>query len=158
LEKGFRAETNIFYELKNLGYEPVGKSLNPDKYANPESTYKAWVGSKGIDGIYVDKKGNYVIVESKATGGIKPGDPSGCVKELCLMKNGERQMSEAWLEDRLKTMVPDKTERDKIIAGLATGKTKKIYAKTDEFGTAYNEIDDVIGNDKEVIIGKKWTP
>nr|WP_315400797.1 hypothetical protein [uncultured Duganella sp.] len=74
-------------------FDPTGKS--------PAEAIAAWDGQTGIDGLYKDAKGNYVIVESKATRGKSNKDPSECVAKLCTMKAGERQMSDKWIKDRL---------------------------------------------------------
>jgi hypothetical protein len=156
-EKGFRAEREIYEELKAKGYEPVGNSFKAEGKP-PEELFKDWDGQTGIDGLYKDKNGNYVIIESKATGGVKKADPTGCVEKLCKMKTQERQMSDKWIQDRLEKMVPDAGERKKILEGLEAndGTVKKVYAQTDANGTTYHGIDNV--NKTDVKIGKEWTP
>jgi hypothetical protein len=154
-EKGFRAESDIFYHLTDSDkYKPVGNSFNPTKHGGSDKAFKAWDGQTGIDGIYVDAKGNYVIVESKATGGLKASDPSDCVMELCKMKTGERQMSKEWIKDRLEKIVSE-PELSQIVEGLDknNGKVKRVYAQTDEAGTTYHEVVDVGSEGKDVKIG-----
>ena len=154
-QKGFRAEREVFVDMKNRGYEPVGKSFNPSG-KSPDAAFKEWDGQTGIDGLYKDKAGNYVIVESKATGGTKMADPDGCVAKLCTMQTGERQMSEKWIKDRLDKLEIPQAEQDKILAGMKDGSTKRIYAQTDANGTSYHEINEpTVGNVK---IGGVWTP
>lgn len=156
MEKGFSAELQVMKELRDSGFEPIGgtKDLR-DKPTN--DAYSGWRGQTGIDGIYVDKDGNYLIVESKATGGTKMGDPEDCVGSLCMTKDG-RQMSDQWINNRLEKAVPDKAERDKLMVAMSQNKVKRIYAQTDKDGTIYNEILGVAGDDKAVIIGKEWKP
>lgn len=84
---------------------------------SPDDAFRAWDGQTGIDGIYRDARGNYVIVESKATGGVKASDPQGCVARLCPTNDG-RQMSDAWIEARLERLVSDPAERRRILDGL----------------------------------------
>lgn len=157
-EKGFRAEYEIFEELTAKGYEPVGKSFNP-KGKSPQDAFKEWDGQKGIDGIYKDKNGNYVIVESKASGGFKNADPKDCVDKLCLLKGGERQLSDTWLLDkRIDEMVSDPVERNiiKEAVGKNQSSVKRIYARTDSNGTAYFEVKP--NGKKDVKIGSEWKP
>ncbi len=82
----------------------------------------------------------------------------GCVDKLCKVTNGDRQLSEKWTFERLEKLVPDKGERGKIIAGLASGKTKRIYAQTDGGKTVFNEVDTPNGDRTNAVIGKVWTP
>jgi len=156
-EKGFRAERDIYVELKSKGYQPVGNSFKPEG-KSPDDLYKEWDGQTGIDALYKDKDGNYVIVESKATGGKKSSDPEGCVGALCKMKTDdkERQLSDKWIKDRLAKMVPDPVERAKILQEMRNGSVKKVYAQTDVNGTTYHLVNDV--NDNDVKIGKVWNP
>lgn len=154
-EKGYRGERQVFMELLEKGYESVGNSFDP-RGMTPDQAFKAWDGQAGIDGIYKDKNGNYVIIESKATGGVKKSDPEGCYDNLCTVKNGDRQMSDAWLNSRIDRLVPDPEEAKKIKASLEAKAVKKVYALTDEKGTSYHEIRDISSTD--VKVGKTWSP
>jgi hypothetical protein len=146
-QKGFKGELVVREALEAKGYtviKAVGKH---------DGAYDAWKGKGGIDGIYKDKDGNYVIVESKATGGVKPSDPEGCVAGLCKLKGGERQMSREWIETRIRADDSlSKAEQDLIIDGFENGKTKRIYAQTDDKGTTFHEVIDRNGfkNDAEI--------
>lgn len=155
--RGFRGELDVLRDLKKNGYVPVGKSFDPGT-KTMDVAFKEWDGQTGIDAIYKDKNGNYVIVESKATGGTKKSDPDGCVAKLCTMKTGERQMSDQWIDDRLDAIVTDPVERQIIRDNLTkkNGVVTRVYAQTDEHGTQYNVIDRV--NPTEVKIGKGWKP
>ena len=158
-EKGFRGEYGIFDDLTEGGkFEPVGNSFDP-RGKPPHVAYSEWAGQTGIDGMYKDAKGNYVIIESKATGGAKPIDPT-CKEKLCTTVGKDRQMSEAWLDDgRLDKLFKTPAERAAYDAAKANGKVKKVYAVTDENGTKYFEIDDVVGNKKEVnVTNREWKP
>jgi hypothetical protein len=152
-QRGFRAEREIFVDLRAKGYEPVGKSFDP-RGMSPDDAYKAWDGQTGIDGIYKDAQGNYVIVESKATGGVKKADPEGCVDKLCLMAGGERQMSNKWILDRVDSLVGE-PEATKIKNAVQGNTAKKIYAQTDQTGTTYRHVTEIRG---KVEIGKVWNP
>lgn len=157
-QKGFRAEREVFVDLLSKGYEPVGKSFDP-RGMSPEDAYKAWDGQTGIDGIYKDKNGNYVILESKATGGTKNADPQGCKDKLCMVSGG-RQMSQVWVDARIDALVTDPIERKAIRDGLrppGNGTVKKVYALTDGNGRSYHLIDDMPGG-TDVKIGKVWNP
>ncbi|MDY0977221.1 polymorphic toxin-type HINT domain-containing protein [Massilia sp. CFBP9012] len=154
-EKGYRGEREVFIDLLAKGYEPVGKSFDP-RGMSPDDAFKAWDGQTGIDGIYKDKNGNYVIIESKATGGTKKADPEGCVDRLCTVKSGARQMSNEWLQDRIDGLIDDPAEAQKIKNLVAANRVKKVYALTDEKGTSYNEITN--NGNRDVEIGKKWNP
>jgi hypothetical protein len=154
MQKGFRAEYMIFKDLTRNGkYTPVGKSFNPNGQS-PDDAYKAWRGQTGIDGVYKDASGNYVIVESKATGGTKPGDPSGCKGRMCDTLDG-RQMSDDWLIARLNKIVGE-PERTALENAIKSKNVKKVYAQTDQNGTTYHEINDI--NNRDVEIGGVWAP
>lgn len=159
-EKGFRGEVEVFEKLtaKGVDYKPVGDSFNP---ARP-GEFDRWNGQKGIDGIYQKPDGTYVLIESKATGGIKNADPAGCVDKLCNTGSG-RQMSRDYIKERLDNdkSLTDK-QREDIMKGLDNGKTERVYAQTDAKGTTYHEIVDKLDGDgkplpKSVEIGKVWT-
>jgi hypothetical protein len=150
-QKGFKGELVVREALEAKGYtviKAVGKH---------DGAYDAWKGKGGIDGIYKDKDGNYVIVESKATGGVKPSDPEGCVAGLCKLTGGERQMSTEWLLKRIKgdESIPQ-AERDAIQAAIKNGNAKRIYAQTDDAGTTFHEINST--GTKDATIGKTWNP
>lgn len=53
---------------------------------------------------------------------------------------------------------PDRVERGKILAGMNSGSTKRIYAQTDGDVTTFNEVFTPGGDRKKVEIGKKWFP
>jgi hypothetical protein len=154
-EKGFYAEHQIFEELLKRGMQPVGKSFDP-RGQNPQELFAKWYGSKGIDGIYKDADGNYIIIESKAIGGAKPDDPAGCKGKLCMTKNSGRQLSKKWTEERLKDLVTDPEELAKITDALNKGKVKRIYAQTDAEGTTYHHVIDE--SPTEVKLGEQWKP
>jgi hypothetical protein len=156
-EIGFRAEYDIFKDFEKRGLTPVGNSFNPNG-KNPQVAFSDWDGQTGIDGLYRDAKGNYVIVESKATGGKKKGEPDECVAQLCTMKDGERQMSAKWIADRLDKMGVTPAERKAIVDGLAAndGSVKRIYAQADGNGSSYHEINETAAGG--VKVGKTWTP
>ncbi|ABM56047.1 hypothetical protein Veis_0256 [Verminephrobacter eiseniae EF01-2] len=162
LEKGFRGEVITFMDMIKAGAEPLGRTLglNP-KGRSPVQAFKAWHGRTGIDGIYKvrskvrDKHGNvvkdkdgkdveevtYVIIESKATGGMKNGVLDDIVAKLTKNKKNDRQMSEAWIERNLKNMGLSAADKNAITAGLRDPKkVKRIYAQTDAEGTTYHEI------------------
>jgi hypothetical protein len=153
-QKGFRGEHDVFIDLIAKGYEPVGDSFDP-RWMTPDNAYKAWDGQTGIDGIYKDKNGNYVILESKATGGIKQSDPTGCVR-LCKLKGGERQMSNDWIKARLDALVPDQAEKLRILGQIDTNKIQRVYAITDERGTSYHKI--IPDGETNAKVEGIWTP
>ncbi|MCW8207134.1 hypothetical protein D8B24_08740 [Verminephrobacter aporrectodeae subsp. tuberculatae] len=170
-EKGFMGEKAVFDDLtdaltaKKNGFEPFetfGGSFNFDlKGKNPLDVIRNWRGRHGIDGIYrrkvKDKDGKeyyeYILVESKATGGSKNDIPDDVVAKLDMTKNG-RQMSRKWIENHLKNMVNSKkisqNDMDDILNGLRNGSTKRVYAQTDANGTTYHEINDVLKPNKTV--------
>ena len=154
-ERGFRGEYDVFKQLLDKGMQPVGKSFDP-RGKDPQELFAKWYGSRGIDGIYKDADGNYIIIESKAMDGEKPGDPEGCKAKLCMTKNSGRQLSKNWVNERLKDLVDDPDELAKIQAAMKEGKVKKIYAQTDHKGTTYHEVVDLF--DYDVELGKEWRP
>ena len=157
-EKGLRGEMDAAAHLTLKGYTRVGNTFDPSKYPDDAARMAAYDGQTGIDGIFKNDKGEYIIIESKAKGGEVKDDVVGCVDKLCKVKSGDRQLSEKWTLDRLEKLVPNKAERDKIILGLSTGKTKRIYAQTDGGKTVFNEVDTPSGDTTDAVIGKVWTP
>lgn len=153
--KGFKGELVVREQLEAKGYTMVRGLDNKS-----DDALAKWKGQKGIDGIYKDKDGNYVIVESKATGGVNPSDPEGCVAGLCNTGDG-RQMSKDWIAKRINgddslTAV----QKLEIMTGLNSKppKTKRIYAQSDDAsGTKYFEIVDRNGS-SDAEIGKPWNP
>ncbi|WP_265283080.1 hypothetical protein [Verminephrobacter aporrectodeae] len=145
------------------------------KGKNPADAIKNWHGRHGIDGIYrrkvKDKDGNdyyeYVLVESKATGGSKNGVPDNTVEKLDTTKKGSvRQMSNKWIEDHLDKIVNDggmsAKDKKEIMDGLKNGSTKRIYAQTDANGTIYHEItgttkDGKLHNDHARVSASRYT-
>jgi len=154
-ERGFRGEYDVFKQLLDKGMQPVGKSFDP-RGKDPQELFAKWYGSRGIDGIYKDADGNYIIIESKAMDGEKPGDPEGCKAKLCMTKNSGRQLSKNWVNERLKDLVDDPDELAKIKAAMKDGKVQRIYAQTDHKGTTYHHVVDLSNNDVE--LGKEWKP
>jgi Pretoxin HINT domain len=156
-ERGYRGELYTAVELEGKGYSRVGNTFDPAKYPDTDAAFKAWDGQTGIDGIFKNSKGEYVIVESKTTGGVKKADPAGCVDKLCNTADG-RQMSMDWIDARLDAIVTDPAERARIRAGLASGTVKRVYAQTDSSGTTYNEIVTRAGDPSQAEIGAVWKP
>lgn len=116
-----------------------------------DGAFEAWQGKKGIDGIFKDPQGNYVIVESKTTGGKKPNDPEGCVARLCMTSENGRQMSDKWIMDHINKSDLDPAEKDAILKAINKNGIKKVYAQTDVNGTTFHEILDV--DSKNVKLG-----
>ena len=158
--KGFKGELVTRELLEAKGYTMVRGVDNKS-----DDALAKWKGQTGIDGIYKDKAGNYVIVESKATGGVNPSDPTGCVAGLCNTKADGRQMSRQWIETRIRDDKSlSKAEQDKIIDGLS-GKpptTKRVYAQSDDSkGTQFFEIVDKLDDEGKIIrnqaeLGNQW--
>lgn len=157
-ERGFRAEVQIFDRMKQLGFEPVGASFDPTKSKSPAAAFAGWHGQTGIDGLYYNPKtGKYVIVESKAHGGEDRLGNKDTKGKMPLMKTGERQMSNDWIDKNLEAMLPgpaNKAKRDEIRAGIAdesTGTVTKVYVWTDKNGNAeYRKIKNVGDDDVSV--------
>lgn len=165
-ERGFRAEWTVAHDLFDRGYTPIGKTeefvkKNAD---DAHALYPDWVGKNGIDGIYKDKDGNYVIVESKSYLNGKPDNVEGCVDKLCTVDDGKtRQMSQKWIEDRLASSGLPKADIDAIKAGLKDGSVKRVYAMTDETGIKYYEVVDRETPDdpdgvRNAEVGEEWIP
>lgn len=113
------------------------------------------------DAIYKDKNGNFVIVESKATGGEKPNDPCGTKGDLCVVSDG-RQMSNDWLRARINALkVPPLTpaEKQKLTQDFAKNPSpvQKVLSRTDKDGnTSFNQI--ISKGEKDVVVGTTWNP
>lgn len=156
-EKGYMAELRVAAELDMKGYKRVGATFDPAKYPDVAAGMKAWDGQTGIDGIFKNAKGEYVIVESKAKGvGVKD-EVAGCVDRLCMTGTG-RQMSFDWIEKNLDKLVPDAAEAAKIRKGLEAGTVTRVYAQTDGTKTIFNEVISTAGDLKSAEIGKTWSP
>lgn len=152
LQKGFYGEVKVYNDLTAKGYTPV-LSVDPAKVG----AFDSWKGTSGIDGIFKDKDGNYVIVESKTTGADLPKDPCGKSDKLCKLTGGEMQMSNKWISDRVKGLPePHKSE---ILKAMEDGKLTKVYAKTEGDGTTkYFKVDsDPPGSSKETDTTAKVT-
>ena len=155
-EKGFRAEWEVSQELRKAGYRPVGNTPKFD--GNPQADYQAWNGQTGIDAIY-EKDGKYYIVESKAMGGQRSSNPDDAKLGLANLRNGDRQMSDRWIRERLEKTLPDpggKVERERILDQLSKNKVTKIYAQRDPQGRSYNIVGEKDG--KPVVTSTKWEP
>jgi len=153
-ERGYRAEFQVSEEMKKAGFEPVSGS--PKFKGDPQADFAAWDGQTGIDGMYKNANGDWVIVESKASGSTKKSDPKECKAGMCKMVGGERQMSDEWIEARLgKILSP--AELVEYKTAKAAGKVKKVYAYTDGNGktTTHSIVD--IGTD-DVKVGDPWDP
>lgn len=157
-QKGFFGELKTRELLEAKGYSPVlavGKN---------DGAFDAWRGQTGIDAIYKDKSGNYVIVESKATGGVKPTDPCGTKGDLCTVKSGERQMSDVWLRQRINELTaPPLAQADldklKVEAMKDPMTLQKVLARTDKEGnTSFHQINNKGMTGTDVVIGNVWTP
>lgn len=157
-EKGFRAEMDAAARLGMKDYQRVGNTFDPSKYPDAKTAMKAWDGQTGIDGIFKNSKGEYVIVESKGKGVTVKDEVVGCVDKLCPTKENGRQMSEQWIEANLDKLVPDPVEAAKIRAGLQNGTITRVYAQTDGGQTIFNEILTPPGNPGGAVIGKPWNP
>ena len=156
-EKGFRAEWEVAQDLRRAGYRPVGNTMKFD--GNPQADYQAWNGQTGIDAIYF-KDGKYYIIESKAMGGAKSAEPNDAKLGLATLKNGDRQMSDTWIQERLLKALPDpdgKNERELIFDQLRKKKVTKIYAQQDPNGRSYHIIKDD-SDSKPVVTNIKWEP
>lgn len=157
--RGFRAEYQIFQEMAQKGFEPVGSSFNP-KGKSPGEAFKDWDGQTGIDGLYYNKNtGEYLVVESKATGSEKRSDPCNTTGAMCRMNtpDKERQMSDMWIRDRLDKLGLTPTQKAEIEAGLrdkSTGKVTKVFVLTDEKQTRYRRINEL--SDTDVRVGGNW--
>lgn len=160
-EKGFRAELEVAALLDANGYKPVGGTFDIKRYPDVDSGFAAWDGQTGIDGIYKNAKGEYVIIESKGKGTAVKDDPSGCVDKLCNTNDG-RQLSLDWTVARLEKLIPDPVERARVERGLRNGTVKRVYAQTDENGTVFHEVATPTGaggpNTRDAVIGGEWKP
>lgn len=103
------------------GFEFDGDSGSLDQGYIPEGDipYDLDAGNQGFDGFAIDNDGNLVVIETKVknsngrvTNAQVFGDP---------LSNGERQMSDVWIEDRLQNLVDDAetNEQKEFIKQLA---------------------------------------
>jgi Pretoxin HINT domain len=157
-QKGFYGEVKVVNELNGNGYTSI-QAVDPKKVG----AFDSWKGTTGIDGIFKDKNGKYVIVESKTTGAEGPKDLCGKTDKLCTLTGGERQMSNAWISERIKGL-PD-PDRTLIENQMKDGTLTRVYARTDGNGnTTYNTIgskDPTKNKDPGDItaeIGSVWIP
>jgi hypothetical protein len=154
--KGFKGEIVVRENLEAAGYTMVKGVDN-----KADDALAKWNGQKGIDGIYRKPDGTYVIVESKATGGVNPSDPTGCVAGLCNTGSG-RQMSKDWITKRVNDDASLSAAEKKAITDGLTGPpvtTKRVYAQSDDTsGTQFFEIVDKNGESDKAEIGKIWKP
>ena len=140
------------------GYKRVGSTFDPAKYPDVAAGMKAWDGQRGIDGIYKNAKGEYVIVESKGKGVTVKDEVCGLVDRLCMTGTG-RQLSEQWIDVNLDKIV-NKSDAKAIRDGLnkGNGSVTRIYAQTDGVTTIFNEVHSIAGDLSSAVIGKTWKP
>jgi hypothetical protein len=156
-QKGFYGEVKVYNDFINANYKPI-VSVDPKAVG----AFEKWRGTTGVDGIFKDKNGNYVIVESKTTGAEKPKDPCGSQDKLCKLTGGETQMSNKWIFDRVNSM--PEPDRSAILSQMNNGTLTRVYAKTEGDGTTkYFKIDsDPPGstsrNDTTAKVGGVWKP
>mgnify|MGYP000205632094 FL=1 len=155
--KGFKGELMTREAMEKAGYTMVKGVDN-----KADDALAKWKGQNGIDGIY-QKDGKWVIVESKATGGVNPSDPSGCVAGLCNTQGSGRQMSRDWITQRIdkdSSLTP--AQKQSIKGGLENGNTQRVYAQSDDAsGTKFFTINDKLDSDgnkipTEAVVGNLW--
>ena len=164
--RGFYGETMAAMHFEQKGYTPVGATLNTRDIKNRNDFDKAqrkWDGQQGIDGIYRDKDGNYVIVESKATGKLFANDPGGTKGKLTKPQSG-RQLSDDWITGNIQKLTKpgkngeppklSKKEAKEILKQLGNGKLKRVLARTDERGTTFHEVNRINGD--EAVVGGEF--
>lgn len=181
---GLVGELDTAAVLAKGDFTPMGNTLDPRTVQTPESfktALKNRSGIQDIDGIYGrERQGTkeYLIGDSKATLDTSPGVPTG-PGELKTMSTGqgERQLSNEWIDRHLDKMGLSPRDLANIRAGLKnpgqpvtvvhgdgtvdTVVVKKIYAQTyrDSAGvtrTRLYVVDDV--SPIEVKIGQSFTP
>lgn len=147
--------------MENAGYEPIGGTLSSQNSVG--DTISQRQGQNGIDGIYRNDDGEYVIVETKASS----------TNRTCGLENTNhgRQMSEQWLRLNL---TPESTglsddEIDQILWGIRSGNTRLVQADVTGVnpggsgqppspGTlTFNNLEHV-GRDNVRKNGTPWTP
>ncbi|WP_256392921.1 hypothetical protein [Natronoarchaeum rubrum] len=103
------------------GFEFDGDSGSLDRGYIPEEDipYDLDAGNQGFDGFAIDNDGNLVIIETKTTNSNGRVTNSGVFGDT--LSDGERQMSDVWIEDRLQRLVDnaDTEVRKELIRRLA---------------------------------------
>ena len=161
---GLHGELEATTALQEAGFEPIGKTVKPDKIVLPEdfdAAVEANRGQTGIDGLYKRTNGagetEYWVVESKTTGDPKAGDPTG-KGALSSTDNGD-QLSDLWIKGNLRKTGLPKSEQAQIETAVNQGKVKKVYAQTDPVnGTRFFEVVNVPGDPTQVKLGEEIFP
>ncbi|MEF7615653.1 polymorphic toxin-type HINT domain-containing protein [Aquincola sp. MAHUQ-54] len=160
--KGFAAELEVAALLEAKGYTPVGKTFNIRDYPDVETAFRSWDGQTGIDGIYKNARGEYIIIESKGKGTFVKDEVEGCRDRLCGTQLDGRQLSMVWTQRRLEKLIPDVGERRRIQFGLQNNSVKRIYAQTDGNRTIFHEVLTPLKNGEpnlmDAVIGGLWQP
>lgn len=175
VERGFVGELDAWSflisgkkKLQIMG----NKTLDPAAIRN-QADYDAqlagYKGAKGMDGAFEERPGffkaiiggkpMYYLVESKATAGVFPANPTKSILDTT-RNGGGRQMSETWLNSNGSKRITDSVGSAglaDIRAAAGDGRVKKVLALTDRNGTRYFEINDVPNQPGEVSIGADIT-
>ncbi|PSP85706.1 hypothetical protein BRC96_01565 [Halobacteriales archaeon QS_6_64_34] len=103
------------------GFEFDGDSGSLQEGYIPEENipYDLDAGNQGFDGFAIDNDGNLVVIETKTTNSNGRITNSGVFGDT--LSDGERQMSDVWIEDRLEELVQnaDTDEQKAFIRRLA---------------------------------------
>ncbi|PSP84659.1 hypothetical protein BRC96_04230 [Halobacteriales archaeon QS_6_64_34] len=103
------------------GFEFDGDSGTLEQGYIPEEDipYDLDAGNQGFDGLAIDNDGNLVVIETKTMNSNGRVTNSGAFGRP--LSDGERQMSDVWIEDRLQSLVDnaDTEERKEFIRRLA---------------------------------------
>ncbi|HWI15042.1 MAG TPA: hypothetical protein VNT02_12355, partial [Burkholderiales bacterium] len=156
---GLYGELEGTARMKAEGFEPLGKTVDPENILTPgefDSAVEAYHGQTGIDGIY--KRINpqtgeteYWCGEMKTTGDPNPKEPTG-KGALSRTTTGD-QLSDTWIRNNLRKSGLSESEQIDFLKALDAGKVKKFYAHTTSSGTKFYSVSGV----NEVAIGPEIT-
>ncbi len=162
---GLTGERRTTQEMIDNGWEPIGNTQSAG--GDFDSAVDGYKGTQGIDGIFKRKiagsdpvQYEYVVVETKAS-------VNGSAGDLATLTNGERQMSEEWLRDRLGKFFPNGSggsDLEALTDQLDEGNIRLVKAdvtnvNVGESGSGSIKFEEInlVGR-KEVTLGNNWNP
>jgi len=141
---GLIGEKGAAEELRAAGLRPVGQGNQTADNA-VERDLGDYRGQKGIDGIYKDSKGNWVIVETKAS---QSGTAGGLDRTKA---TGQEQLSKEWLLDRIDEFDMSGPEKRKLKEDILNNRDNVKLLKVEVTGVDVGDLStnpnpDAIGN------------
>jgi len=158
---GIYGELETTGHLQTKGFQPVGKTVNPEDIVTPaelDAATKAWHGQQGIDGVYkrvnpATGKTEYWVGESKGTGVGDAKTPTGKGR-IDSTETGD-QLSNDWIRARLPKSGLSAAEQAEFERALNAKEVRKFYSQTSPDGTKFYNVTD--RSNTEIELGSEIT-